>query len=435
MAVLPSTGGGEMRRGAVLLALVGCGEPAPTWTEDIAPIVAARCAGCHQPGGIGPFDLTDYASVRALGDVVVGAVEARTMPPFGADVTLRAYLDDPSLTDEQVALFRDWLDAGMPEGPASAEPESLPPVGGDLQRIDVSLDMPEPYTPLQTPDDYRCFVLEWPADEEVYVTGFDVRTGNTLIDHHVAAYLFRPDDPLADEAFAALDAWDAADEGPGYACFGGPSGSSELQVPVQQLAQWVPGMGAVPFPEDTGIRVSPGSRVVLQLHYFTAGTSGESDQTGLDFMVERSVGRPAVFAPMLNATWPTGAMPIPAGEETTHRLQSDPRGFWKLFIGDVDLSEGFEVHSALMHMHTLGQHAELDLHRSDGTVEPLVHVPAYDFDWQFLYRFAESSVFREGDELSVSCTYDNTRDQDANWGEGSMDEMCVANLFVTPVAP
>ena len=35
-----------------------------TFNKDIAPLVFDRCASCHQPGGLGPFSVLTYASVR-----------------------------------------------------------------------------------------------------------------------------------------------------------------------------------------------------------------------------------------------------------------------------------------------------------------------------------------------------------------------------------
>ena len=34
---------------------------AVTWHQDIAPIVAQKCGGCHVGGGIAPFSLATYA--------------------------------------------------------------------------------------------------------------------------------------------------------------------------------------------------------------------------------------------------------------------------------------------------------------------------------------------------------------------------------------
>ena len=60
---------------AALFAAIAVGSPAiaqnrpdddaPTFTRDIAPIVFARCATCHRPGGSAPFALLTYDDVRA----------------------------------------------------------------------------------------------------------------------------------------------------------------------------------------------------------------------------------------------------------------------------------------------------------------------------------------------------------------------------------
>ncbi|HMV66531.1 MAG TPA: hypothetical protein PKA64_06750, partial [Myxococcota bacterium] len=51
----------------VVAALAGCapGDEAPagpTW-DEVAPIVGARCEGCHRAGHIGPFPLEDAAQL------------------------------------------------------------------------------------------------------------------------------------------------------------------------------------------------------------------------------------------------------------------------------------------------------------------------------------------------------------------------------------
>ena len=46
-------------------------ELAPTWYQDVAPIVHETCGGCHRDGGIAPFSMDSYET----GDV--GTLDGR----------------------------------------------------------------------------------------------------------------------------------------------------------------------------------------------------------------------------------------------------------------------------------------------------------------------------------------------------------------------
>ena len=77
---------------ALGLALVGAGSAAsaqtPTFSTDVAPIVFAKCAGCHRPGEVAPMSLTTFKEVRPWASAIKEKVSTRAMPPWHAD---RAY--------------------------------------------------------------------------------------------------------------------------------------------------------------------------------------------------------------------------------------------------------------------------------------------------------------------------------------------------------
>lgn len=239
---------------------------------------------------------------------------------------------------------------------------------------------------------------------------------------------------MGDGIVDTIARWDASEDGPGYTCFGGPSSSTSggTQIPIEQLAQWVPGFGAQIFPDDTGILVQPGSQVILQLHYNTAAGTG-ADQTAMALMTETAVPDRAQFAPVLDALWPISGMEVPAGQITTHDVQLDPRAFFSLLNSDaIDLDDGFQVHSSLLHMHRLGTHGIVSIEHPDGSSDVFLEVSPYDFDWQLNYQLQEPATFLDGDQVRLECTFDNTQGTaDVNWGEGSDEEMCVANLFIS----
>ena len=73
----------------------------------------------------------------------------------------------------------------------------------------LSLQIPEPYTPTREPDDYRCHLVPWPSEDTSYVTGINVTPEQTSIVHHVILFLIGPDQ------VERFQAYDDAEEGPG----------------------------------------------------------------------------------------------------------------------------------------------------------------------------------------------------------------------------
>ena len=421
----------------IVLFFLGChSESVPTYAKDIAPIINGRCINCHQDGGIGGFDFSDPETVRQLAPLIAHQVESGAMPPWPA-VDVVSYDNDWSLTSQQIALVVAWANGGTPMGDLSSLAAPIPSVGGGLSRTDTTLSMSLPYGP--TPgsgDDYRCFVLDWNAEESTNITGFNARPGNAAIVHHIAAFLVRPDGLLGESVFDQIQEWEEADTEPGYPCFGGPAGpGAEVQVPIEQLAQWVPGNQGIDFPEGTGITIDPGSKIILQLHYYAApGISNTSDRTEIDLRLDDEVERPAAYSPYLNGLWPLGNMEIPSGEDSvSHIVSSDPRPFFSLLNDTIDLEHGFVIHDAMLHMHRLGRSGYLNLIKSNGDEYPILHVDSWDFDWQFSYRLNEPLIFEDGDSLSLECVFDNSGEDsiDVNWGEGTEDEMCVGNLYIS----
>jgi hypothetical protein len=409
------------------LVSFACASPPPTFHQDVRPILEGRCTNCHVSGGVGPFALDTYSSVKAMGAAVVDSTQKGRMPPWlatGNDVG--GYLRDPSLTPEQKDVLARWVAAGMPEGDAKKPGVALEPVATGLPRVDVTLKMPEPYTPRVVPDDYRCFVLRWPRTTPSYVTGINGVPGNSKIVHHVALYL------VDGEAAKFPPQWDAEDAVPGYECFGGPFGNRPQQFPVKLLTAWLPGYQGQTFPRGGGVLVPPGSTVVLQMHYSSLEAAPGADQTAMEFSLADTVTRRLAYQPFLKFDWVAGQMPIPANAtEVVHEHKADPRPNFGLLGSPLDTSKGFNLEAVMFHMHTMGRRGELWLHKADKTRVKVLEIPRWDFHWQQEYQLKEPVRFSPGDELRVRCVFENTgpNAKMSNWGENSDEEMCVANLL------
>ena len=446
---LPSPWPRAPRALALLLGLLGCGADAEkdvddvdndqaedggggadgadpttdlTWHQDIAPIFSQSCQGCHgATGGSGGLDLSTPAQAAEWALPIAAAVEARRMPPWTAADDCTTYQGDFSLSAEDRAKVVEWARGGAPAGdPATAAalpPAYTPPV---LDRVDLQLALPVDYTPDPSqPDDYRCFLVDWPWAEDAWVTGTHIRPTNEAIAHHVITFLIPPED------VATYEALDAADPAPGYRCYGGPGGDVDSLQTMRWLGAWAPGGGAAVYPEGTGLRVRPGSKLVQQMHYTTLGGGG-SDRTVMDLRVETTPQGWADIQPWTDVRWVLGAgMDIPANTQ----------GVSHEFRYLAGAGDRFAFHNAALHMHTMGVSASLHVEHADGSQTCLLREDSWDFNWQRTYALTTPVNVAPGDEIVLRCTWDNESDQDAAWGEGTGDEMCLATTYITDTWP
>jgi hypothetical protein len=63
----------------------GCPGTPPSYSTEVAPIIATRCTSCHGPGGVSAnHDFTTYDGVLAERTTILSQVYGCLMPPAGA---------------------------------------------------------------------------------------------------------------------------------------------------------------------------------------------------------------------------------------------------------------------------------------------------------------------------------------------------------------
>ena len=415
-----------------LIFLSACGEaPPPEWHADIQPLVATHCGACHVPGGAGPFPLETYAETKAMGEAAWAAMEARTMPPWPADPTCREYHESRALSDADITMFRAWLDAEAPEGESTGEAVE-PPVVGTLDPTHTD-SVPGFVSSAVETDEYRCFVLDMDIPETMYLEATQVVAGSPQV-HHVLVYALD-----ASARQSVLDA-DAAEEGPGYTCFGSPQPGQEF-VSLKtvkngfpnQIGAWVPGQDPQIQPPGEAVRISAGSTVILQVHYSVLGGEPAPDHTEFQaVMTTQEPDRLVRTVPLL----------IPWLEIPVNDPSAEVSALFKSYRSD-----GLAVTSLTSHMHLLGAAQQLDVIRADESRECALDIPEWDFNWQLTYGISanEPLVLQPGDGLELTCVYDNSAENQpvvngervesrfVEWGDGTLDEMCM--VYLSTVEP
>lgn len=417
------------------------GYTGPTYHRDIEPILQRACQSCHRPSGIAPFALTTHETARAVSGAMVEATESRRMPPWGARETDECkpklgWQRDARLSDAEIALLRAWHEAGAPRG----NPMDAPPpvdITTGLPRVDLELSLPTPYVAEGDGDVFRCFAIDPGLVEARWVSGVHVVPGNPQATHHVDVYT----DPSG--AAAALAGNDGS-----YPCFGGVGVDD-----ARMIHTFNPGMFPLELPPGVAMELSPGSLVVLQVHYHVGGALLAPD--GLKVQLQLADQKPdhtlhTLFVgnfstadqgllPGPNDTSKIPAFRIPA-EVPDH--EESMRFTWPASYGSP------RVFGAAAHMHYVGKGFQLDLDRGGKGSECLLQETDWNIDWQrmFLYDAPLDALPRldPGDTLALRCRYDNTMDHpgtrkilleqglsepvDVHLGETVLDEMCLAIL-------
>ncbi len=171
------------------------GAPAPdvTWSGEIAPIVYRNCATCHHPGGAGPFSLLTYQDARRRGPQMVQVTQSHFMPPWLPAPGYGDFADDRRISDEDIALIRKWVEAGMPEGnPAEAPPPPHYDATWQMGKPDLILTIERPYTLAASGTDvFRNFILPYPLAQTHFIRAMEILPTVPQVVHHANVLIDR----------------------------------------------------------------------------------------------------------------------------------------------------------------------------------------------------------------------------------------------------
>jgi len=369
-----------------------------SYTNDVVPILMDKCVDCHQPGGIAPWQMTNYQVVKTFAPMMREAIRRDRMPPFDADRHFRAFQNDENLTAEETKTLIHWIEAGAPSDIPEGGQDPL--VKGVTERAEWPLGKPDlvveipPYdVPAAGVVDYQIPAVANPLKEGKWLKATTFKAGNRAGVHHIlAGYL--PQMPKDGRGFD----WKIS--------LGGYAVGAESQSAPENWATWVPAGGALSF----------------QMHYTPTGTAfTDHSKIGLYFqdaapeMMKRQmiIADPSIEIAPNQARW----------HETAY-IQ---------FPADVQL------YATQVHAHYRGYASKLTAIYPDGKEEILLNMPHYDFNWQREYIFKDLIDLPAGTKLVADYWYDNSKnnkalyfdntktltnaDSEVVWGDQSFEEM------------
>jgi len=365
------------------------------WEASVKAQVEQYCGACHgglmpQYGAPGGFD--DYDALLAPSEAHPGARLVDRVAVRTADGTMPP-TTWPRPTDEVLASIVSWASCGAltpdpREGLVSSAPVFVAPpeAPADLPFFDLAAN--DYALAADALDDYRCFTVTAPVDGPRFIKRFEVKLEDPRIVHHVV--LLRDVERLAPEG--------------NYSCFDMPEGSDYLYA-------WAPGQDALEFPEG-GLRVEPGDRYVLQIHYNNAlGLPNVADNSGVRLFHGPAEGTEY------------GMVAIgPIAFSLPGRAQTDVEGY-------CALSEATTLLAGMPHMHTLGSTFRQTILHADGSTTPIIELSGWDFEAQLFYSMPVTLA--PGDRIETVCGFENEGNL-VQSGARTQDEMCFNFAYVTP---
>jgi mono/diheme cytochrome c family protein len=363
-----------------------------SYARTIAPIVQAKCAGCHQPGGIGPMPLNTYEQIKGFSPMIREVLRTQRMPPFQPDRTVGHFQDDGRLTPEEVKTLVHWIDAGAPRG-TGADP---------LKKINFQA----PEWPLGPPDK----IVEIPA-VKIPASG--------VLDYQ---YPMQPN-VMTEGRWLRATAFQISDRQAVHHILTGVAPSNPTPGAKVTESQWtallhgyVPGVGYMETAKGTGIWVPPSSGLAFQAHYTTYGRETvEKTKVGMYFYPKGQEPR----YPRRTFGIFDFSIVIPPGEQEHKEIAS------------IVLPKDAVIYAFTPHAHKRGAAANVSIRYPNGKEEMLLAIPQYDFGWQYDYVLAKPLAAPAGSRIITRWVYDNSTRNPGNpdpkrtvpWGEQSFDEM------------
>jgi hypothetical protein len=372
-----------------------------TFVRDVAPIVREHCVPCHRPDGDAPFSLLTYEEVKSRAQLIVRVVAQRQMPPW-KPTSGGPFVGDRSLTAYDVLTLVRWAGSGAPRGDGMFAPPSPSMPEWKLGTPDLVVTLPEPYILAAAgADEFRNFVLPLPVGETKYVEAVEVNFKGSRAVHHANIRI----DPT--DWSRRLDAEDPL---PGY---DGPV-SPNARYPDGYFLGWTPGQTATRAAEGMAWRLRPGADVVLQMHLRKTGA--------LELV------RPRIGFYFTSTAPKRSPLPLRLGRQN---LDIAP-GATYLARDSYTLPVDVEVHAIHPHAHARATTVKAYAQRPDRSMQPLITIDDWDFNWQDVYRFRNPVKLPRGTTIHTEFVYDNSaknrRNPDAPprrvlFGQNSSDEM------------
>jgi hypothetical protein len=393
--------------------------PAPGAFCDALGVVRNKCQSCHGATHLygAPMSMVTYDDFQkpAVTDPTKKVYQMvgtrihdamRPMPP----------INNPTLDGTEIAKLDSWIGAGALPGadpacaslPAVTTPASMPAGTGSPMAVapaNATLDADGYPWPNDCEKHYRVLIYsgtQGSGQKQTVPAGKESHPQITLTPPWKGPAQGLAFKPITDNK-KVLHHW----------ILNGPDGAF--------IMGWAPGSnGSQPFPPDVGEDLPTGN-MRLDVHYNNlGGTTDEQDASGFEVC---TIETPSKLRPHLSTIEGiVGNASVPAHQHVDNTSSCTVTAK----MGDVTII------SNSPHMHKLGVHAKLVLSPAAGGPDQVLRDGDFSFEDQRAYPFNPLVTVKNGDKMTITCSFTNNSDKAVTFGENTENEMCFNFIMVYP---
>jgi len=359
-----------------------------TYHNRISRLINRHCVTCHREGAAGPFALDTYRDLQSHGPMIREVVQRGTMPPWFAAKEEQSkasrWANDASMTAKEREDLIGWIEGDQDRGKIADAPEPRAVKGiWQIGEPDVIYEFPKAIAVQATGVmPYQYVAIQTSLTEDKWVQAVELVPGESSVVHHVLVFAQPPGRKIED----AVNYW----------------------------AGYAPGTGSRTYPQGYARRLPRGAKLVFQMHYTPNGTATH-DKTKIGLRFSDTPPQYEVkTASVINTDFA-----IPPGAKN------------QKVVANLRVPREIRVLGYLAHYHLRGAAGRFELVGRGDQSETLLDMPAYDFNWQLFYRYANPPIFPRGSTIRYTAWYDNSEYNPANpnpnatvrWGPQTHDEM------------
>lgn len=347
-----------------------------SYQNEIAPILKRRCTTCHIEDGLAPWAMINHRMIQGWSPMIREVLITHRMPPGQIDVQEGEWDNIHEITDEELITLVHWIDSGArnadDEDPLKEQEELFE--GWSLGEPDLIVNVPENEVPATGMVDFIIERSDLNLTQDQWISAVAYNVGDRSVLHSLLVFAVDPNIVEKDQA-GLVD----------------PKNTEFISL-------YVPPRTEESFADDSAFLLRQDRDLSFKIRYVTGGRDTiDATRIGLYFR-----DTPPEYA-VRNVITLNPDFTVAAGvvKQVEHAETA-------VFDNDV------WVESFAPQTHTRGKSMTISAQFPDGSIERLINVANYNFNWQMNYRMSERLHLPAGSKLISDTVYDNSASNPQN---------------------